>query len=56
MSAPRWNSHRLGKALVGSRALLFERSHKWIFAEVFHPTEDASQFGWFNKKYSKRVI
>ena len=56
MSAPRWRSSRLGKALAGSRALLFERNHKWIFAEVFHPTEDTSQFGWFNKKYSKRVI
>jgi|GEM_PF-5353210 len=55
MSAPRWNSLRLGKALPGSRALLFERNHEWIFAEVFHPTEDTSQFGWFNKKYSKRV-
>jgi ribosomal protein S21 len=56
MSAPRWNSLRLGKALSGSRALLFERNHKWIFAEVFHPTEDTSQFGWFSKKYSKRII
>lgn len=55
MSAPRWNSLHLGKALAGSRALLFERNHKWIFAEVFHPLEDTSQFGWFNKKYSKRL-
>ncbi len=56
MSAPRWNSLRLGKAISGSRALLFDRNHKWIFAEVFHPTEDTSQFGWYNKKYSKRVM
>lgn len=56
MSAPKWNSLRLGKALSGSRALLFVRNHKWIFAEVFHPTEDTSQFGWFNKKYSRRVF
>lgn len=55
LSAPRWNSRRLGIALAGSRALLFERNHKWIFAEVFHPLEDISQFGWFNKKYSKRI-
>lgn len=55
LSAPRWKSQQIGKALAGSRALLFERSHKWIFAEVFHPLGDTSQFGWFNKKYSKRV-
>lgn len=55
LSAPKWSAMRWGKALSGSRALLFQRRHKWIFAEVFHPTEDTSQFGWFNKKYSKRI-
>jgi hypothetical protein len=55
LSAPRWKSARLGTAIEGSRALLFDRNHKWIFAQVFHPLEDTSQFGWLNKKYSKRI-